>query len=162
MYGAFAVGGMVTMGPPAVVEEEDVDVVVVETDEVVVVLSVDVEVCNDDVVVVVSMLVVLIEEEEVVLVVLIALVLVVLVVLIVLVVLSDVEVEDGVVEAVVSVTLGVVEGSPVVWAAVSGVATPAGSADTRAVTARTRNERSTEDGWAFPSPFGRSGMVPRP
>lgn len=100
MYGAFAVGGMVTMGPLVVVEVEveddveDVDVVVETDDVVVVVLSVvEVEVSDDEVVVVVvSMLVVVVESEDV-----------------VLVVLSDVDVEDvvSVVEAVLSVTLGV-------------------------------------------------------
>lgn len=98
MYGAFAMGGTVTMGPLVVVEAEKV-VVVVGADDVVVVLSV-VEVVSDEVVVVGSMLVVVDELEDVVDVVL-------------LVVLSDVEVdvEDvvaSVVEAEVSVTLGVV------------------------------------------------------
>lgn len=98
MYGAFAMGGTVTMGPLVVVEAENV-VVVVGTDDVVVVLSV-VEVEVSDEVVVGSMLVVVDELEDVVDVVL-------------LVVLSDVEVDvedvvDSVVEAEVSVTLGVV------------------------------------------------------
>lgn len=102
MYGAFAIGGMVTMGPLVVVEDEDV-VVVVGTDEVVVVLSVvEVEV-SDEVVVVGSILVVVDEVEDVEDVVELGL-------------LSDVEVDvedvedvvDSVVEAVVSVTLGVV------------------------------------------------------
>lgn len=111
MYGAFAVGGTVTITASVVVEDEDVDVVVVETDDVVVVLSVEVvseEV--DEVVSVVAMVVVVLSdlvevEEEV-----------------VLVDFSDEEVEvvSAVVASVVSVTLGVLsldEGSSVVWAA---------------------------------------------
>lgn len=97
MYGAFPIGGTVTMGPLLVVEVEDV-VVVVGTDDVVVVLSV-VEV-SDEVVVVGSMLVVVDEVEDV-------------LDAVVLVVLSDVEADvedvvDSVVDAVVSITLGVV------------------------------------------------------
>lgn len=69
IYGAFAVGGIVTTAPAVVVEEEDVDEsVVVETDDVVVVLSDVVEEEEEEDVVVVSM-VVLVEEEDVVLVV---------------------------------------------------------------------------------------------
>lgn len=100
MYGAFSMGGTVTMGPLAVVEAESV-AVVVETD-VVVVLSV-VDVSDEEVVVVVSMAVVEVESDDV-----------------ALVVLSDVGVVS-VVEAVVLGVLSVVEGSAVVWAAVSVV-----------------------------------------
>jgi hypothetical protein len=92
IYGAFAVGGIVTTAPPVDVEDEDVDVVVVE-DEVVVVVSEDVEVDVSDVVVVVAMVVVDVDVEDVEM---------------VEVVLSDVDVEAVVsVEAVVLVTLGV-------------------------------------------------------
>lgn len=131
MYGAFAVGGTVTMGAAVVVEDEveDEEVVVVETDVVDVLSLVDVvlseDVDEDDVVV--SILVVfsdLVEEEED--------------EEEVLVVLSDEEdeVDSAVVAAVVSVTLGVlslVERSSVVWAAsavVSDFVSPALWADT--------------------------------
>lgn len=124
IYGAFAVGGMVTI-TAAVVEEEDVDdVVVVVTDDVVVLLSDVVDEDVDDVElesVVVESIVVLVlvlvdEEEDVVLDVLDV----------------DVEVEEEVV-AVVSLTLEVlcVEGSSVVWAAsVSVDVSSAGMAET--------------------------------
>lgn len=102
MYGAFSMGGTVTMGPLVVVEVESVAVVVVETD-VVVVLSV-VDVSDEEVVVVVSMAVVEVESDDV-----------------ALVVLSDVKDVVSVVEAVVLGVLSVVEGSAVVWAAVSVV-----------------------------------------
>lgn len=69
IYGALAVGGIVTIALPVVVvveeeeEEEDVeDVVVVETEDVVVLLSDVVE--EEEDVVVVSMVVVVEEEEE--------------------------------------------------------------------------------------------------
>lgn len=95
MYGAFAVGGMVTTAAPVVVEDEDEDedVVVVETEDVVVVVSeVEVDV-SDDEVVVVAMLVVDVDVDDV---------------DVVEVVVSDVDVEDvASVEAVVSLTLGV-------------------------------------------------------
>ena len=125
MYGAFAVGGMVTTAPPVDVEDEDVDVVVVET--VVVVVSEEVEVDVADVVVVdvvVDIVVVDIVDvvdvedvdvEDVV----------------VEVVLSEVVVEVLSLEVVLSVTLGVlsvVEGSAVVWASV--VVSAAGTAET--------------------------------
>lgn len=98
MYGAFAVGGMVTTAAPVVVvedEDEDEDVVVVETEDVVVV-SEEVEVdVSDDEVVVVAMLVVDVDVDDD-------------DVDVVEVVVSDVDVEDVVlVEAVVSLTLGV-------------------------------------------------------
>lgn len=120
IYGAFAVGGMVTMAPPVDVEDEDedVDVVVVETEDVVVSEEVEVEVSD---VVVVDMVVVDVEDvedvdvEDVV----------------VEVVLSEVVVEVLSVEVVLSVTLGVlsvVEGSAVVWASV--VLSAAGTAET--------------------------------
>lgn len=101
MYGAFAMGGTVTMGPLVVVEAENV-VVVVGTDDVVVVLSV-VEVVSDEVVVVGSMLEVVDMVDE----------LDDVVDVVLLVVLADVEVDvedvvGSVVEAEVSVTLGVV------------------------------------------------------
>jgi hypothetical protein len=74
IYGALAVGGIVTIAPPVVVvveeEEEDVDdVVVVETEDVVVLPSDVVEEEEEEDVVVVSMVVVVEEEEEEVLVV---------------------------------------------------------------------------------------------
>lgn len=99
MYGAFAVGGMVTTAAPVVVEDEDEDedVVVVETEDVVVVVvSEEVEVdVSDDEVVVVAMLVVDVDVEDD-------------DVDVVEVVVSDVDVEDVVlVEAVLSLTLGV-------------------------------------------------------
>lgn len=103
MYGAFAIGGTVTIAA-AVVEEEEEDVVVVETDDVDVLVSEVVEVSDE--VVVVSM-VVLVDDEEV-----------------VLVVLSEVDVdvdvdedEVSVVVAAVVLVLSVVEGSSVVLAA---------------------------------------------
>jgi hypothetical protein len=161
MYGAFAVGGTVTMGAPVVVDE-DVDVVVVETDDVVLVVSVvEVEVSVEvDEVVVVSMVVVVfsdfveVEEDEVV----------------VSVFSEEVEVVSLVV-AVVSVTLGVlvlvlslVERSSVVWATsafVSVVLSPAFWADTRAAMTITSRKRRISRGWEFPSPRGRSRMVTR-
>lgn len=100
MYGAFAVGGMVTTAAPVVVEDEDEDedVVVVETEDVVVVVVVSEEMevdVSDDEVVVVAMLVVDVDVEDD-------------DVDVVEVVVSDVDVEDVVlVEAVVSLTLGV-------------------------------------------------------
>lgn len=161
MYGAFAIGGTVTMGPLVVVEAENV---VVGADDVVVVLSVVEEVVevveevvevSDEVVVVESMLVVVVELEDVV----------------VLVVLSEVDVDveevvDSVVDSVgdgeVSVTLGmisVVERSAVGWAAVSFVVSPLGSADTRATLVRTSKKRSRTGEWAPQSPLRRSRMV---
>lgn len=65
IYGAFAVGGIVTIAPVVVVEDEEEDVddsVVVETDDVVVLLSDVVEEEEEDVVDV--SMVVLVEEEE--------------------------------------------------------------------------------------------------
>lgn len=164
MYGAFAVGGTVTMGAPVVVVDEDVDVVVVETDDVVLVLSVvEVEVSVEEVdeVVVVSMVVVVfsdfveVDEEDV-----------------VVSVFSEDEVEVvSLVVAVVSVTLGVlvlvlslVERSSVVWATsafVSVVLSPAFWADTRAAMTITSRKRRISRGWEFPSPRGRSRMVTR-
>lgn len=66
IYGALAMGGIVTTAP-VVVEEDVDDFVVVETDDVVVLLSDVVEEEEEDVVVV--SMVVLVEEEDVVLVV---------------------------------------------------------------------------------------------
>jgi len=97
IYGAFAIGGIVTMAPAVDVEDEDVDAVVVETEDVVVseevvVSEVEVDV-SDDEVVVVAMLVVDVEDVEE--------------VKVVEVVLSEVDVEEVLsVEAVISVTLG--------------------------------------------------------
>jgi hypothetical protein len=168
MYGAFAVGGTVTIGAPVVVDE-DVDSVVVETDDVVVsVVEVEVEVSEVEVdeVVVVSMVVVVLsdfveeeeeeEEEEV--------------VVVVVFPVSEDEVEVvSLAVVVVSVTLGVVvllslvERSSVVWASavVSVVLSPAFWADTRAAMTITNRKRRISRGWEFPSPRGRSLMVTR-
>jgi hypothetical protein len=166
MYGAFAVGGTVTIGAPVVVDE-DVDSVVVETDDVVVsVVEVEVEVSEVEVdeVVVVSMVVVVlsdfveeVEVEEV-------------VVVVVVFPVSEDEVEVvSLAVVVVSVTLGVVvllslvERSSVVWASavVSVVLSPAFWADTRAAMTITNRKRRISRGWEFPSPRGRSLMVTR-
>jgi hypothetical protein len=164
MYGAFAVGGTVTIGAPVVVDE-DVDSVVVETDDVVVsVVEVEVEVSEVEVdeVVVVSMVVVVLsdfveeEEEEV--------------VVVVVFPVSEDEVEVvSLAVVVVSVTLGVVvllslvERSSVVWASavVSVVLSPAFWADTRAAMTITNRKRRISRGWELPSPRGRSLMVTR-
>lgn len=46
-----------------------------------------------------------------------------------------------------------------VWAVVSVVVSPAGSADTRATIVRTSKKRSKNGEWAFQSPFRRGRMV---
>lgn len=149
MYGAFAVGGMVTIGPDVEVEDEDVESVVVETDDVL--LSLEVEVVEEDdeedVVVVDSMVVEVVDEEEVVLEVDLV---------------DDVDEEEDEVVLVLEV-LSVVEGSAVVWAAsfVAEVvfASPAGSATTRVAMASSSTKRRMNDGWGFPSPRRESLMV---
>lgn len=112
MYGAFAIGGTVTIAASVVEEDVVDDVVVVETDDVDVLLSdVVVDEVSVEELVVVSMVVLVLSEEEL------------LVVVLVLVLLDvDVDVEEEVV-AVVSLTLEVlcVEGSSVVWAASGSV-----------------------------------------
>ena len=152
-YGAPAVGGTVTIAAAVELDVDDVDAVVVETDDVVVLLSEVVEEVDVDesevVLVVESMVVDVVDDSEV-----------------VLVVLSDVDVEevDSVVDAVVSVTLGVlsvVERSSVVWASVvaSVVLSPAGSADTPAAMTTKMIKRSRKVGWDFPSRPDRTRIL---
>lgn len=116
IYGALAIGGIVTIAA-AVVEEEDVDdVVVVETDDVDVLLSDVVEVVEVEELVVVSIVVVvLVDEEEVV----------------VLTVLSvEVEVEEVIAVVSLTLVLCVEESSVGSAASVSAGVSSAGRADT--------------------------------
>lgn len=127
MYGAFAVGGTVTIGPDVDVEEEDVESVVNEADDVDVLLDVDDDDEDEDV----DVDDVLVEVEE-----------------LELDVDSVDEVDEDEDEEEVVLTLEVLS---VVEERSAVVVSFAGSAATRAAIARSSTNMKKNDGWALPS-----------